>query len=126
MARTSVEERIFALLIADTAVKAIVVDRVYPIAAKQAALLPQIVFRRVSTERIGSLLGESGLEHVRVQVDCQATTYLAAKVLAGAVLDAMDAATVFDCEPDNQVDQYESDPEIFIVSLDFMIFNAEE
>jgi len=125
MARTAVETRIYSTLLAASAVTALVVDRIYPIVAKQACALPTLVFKRISTERVTSLSGETGLEDVRVQIDCRATTYLGAKALAHTVLDAMGAATSFSSLPDGQVDGYESDPEVFIVSLDFQVLNEE-
>lgn len=126
MARIQAESRLYPYLIANTAVKAIVSDRIYPLRAPQARTLPLLVYRRVSTDRVTCLAGESGVEFMRVQIDCQAETYEGAKALASAVLTAMDAATTFDSYPDGQVDGYESDPELFIVSLDFQVGSNEE
>jgi hypothetical protein len=126
MSRTPAEARVYTVLTTTAAITAIVGARVYPVVAKQAAALPQLVYRRVSTDRVSSFAGESHLEFVRVQVDCQASTHLAAKNLAHAVLDAMDAATTFKSLPDGQVDGYDSDPEIYTVSLDFQVANDEE
>lgn len=125
-ARTPAETRVYTILTAAAAVVALVGDRLYPLVAKQAAALPFIVYRRVSTDRVCSLAGESHLEFVRVQVGCYAATYPGAKALAHAVLDAMDAATTVRSTPDGQVDGYESDPELYTVSLDFQVANDEE
>lgn len=126
MARVQVEELIYPYLIANTAVKAIVSDRIYPLVAPQARTLPLLVYSRVSTDRVTCLDGESGVEFARVQIDCHASTFQGAKALAAAVLTAMDAATTFDSYPDGQRDDYESDPEYYIVSLDFQTGSDEE
>jgi hypothetical protein len=127
MARTPVESRIHTLLLANATVAALVSTRVYPLAAQQASLLPLIVYRRVSTRRVGDLQGESKVEFPRVQIDCQAETYLGAKALASAVLDAMNAATTFDSDPEpEQQEGYEPESGIFTVSLDFTTGNYEE
>lgn len=126
MARIQVEARIYPYLVANAAVHALVADRIYPIVAPQARTLPLLVYKRISTDRVCCLAGESGVEMVRIQIDCQAETHLAAKALAAVVLTAMDGATTFDSYPDGQVDGYESDPELYIVSLDFQTGSDEE
>ena len=66
-------------------------------------------------------------DHLKLQIDCQAETYLGAKALAEAVLDAMNAATTFDSDPEpDQQEGYEPESGIFTVSLDFNTGNYEE
>ena len=127
MARTPVESRIHTLLLANATVTALIGARVYPLVAQQAAPLPLLVYRRISTRRVGDLQGESKVEFPRIQIDCQAETYLGAKALASAVLDAMNAATTFDSDPEpDQQESYEPESGIFMVSLDFTTGNYEE
>jgi hypothetical protein len=124
-ARTSIEQRVYTLLSGTAAVTALVGTRIYPTKAQQAALLPQLVYRRVSTSRVYSLAGESGVEMCRIQVDCQDDDFAGARALAAAVLDAFNGATSFASTPDGDVSGYESDPEIYTVSLDFQCTNYE-
>lgn len=82
-----------ARLIADTAVKAIIVARVYPDRLPQSPTLPAVVYNVVSGVDECHLGGLVGVAHARVQVDCYATTRAAANALATAVRDALCAST---------------------------------
>lgn len=126
MARTPAEVRVFAVLTAASAVTSLVGSRIYPVVTAQNCKFPCLIYRRISTDRVATLGGDSGLEMVRIQIDCVAETYLAAKTLAGVVLDAMDAATSVKSHPDGEVDQYTTEPDAFIVSLDFQVASEEE
>lgn len=82
-----------ARLIADTAVKAIVVARVYPDRLPQSPTLPACVYHVVSGTDEVHLGGLVGVAHARLQVDCYATTRAAANALATAVRNALCAST---------------------------------
>lgn len=96
--------------------------RVYPLSMRDRKEYPAIVYQRVGSSPVNSLSGYSGKESVRVQIDCYAATYGAAKALAGQVRTRM--ATLVST-PQGEIDLYENDtnPKLYRVTLDFNIWN---
>lgn len=94
-------------------------NRVYPLKVADGATFPAAVYTRVSTAPVNSLDGHSGKDSVRVQIDCYAKTYDAAKTLAGEVRAAMGALK---CVPINDADLYEEDVKLYRVVLEFNIW----
>lgn len=78
-----------ARLIAAGPVNALVGSKVYWSIAPQAAALPYIVLQTISDERPQHLAGYNGARSPRVQCDCFATTYAAARDLAEKVIAAV-------------------------------------
>lgn len=103
-----IEQTVYDLLRQDSAVSAIVGTRVYMIELPEDKGLPAIVFQRISTAPVTSLNGDSGLDLVRLQISCYATTALVAKQLAAAAracLAAVHSTTVLeldDRDPDTR------------------------
>ena len=85
----SIEESIYSLLVNDGAVTAIVGTRVRPGYLPEGGALPAISYDRISTPRVRSLSGLSGLAHPRFQITMWAATYSAVKSLAVAVKAAL-------------------------------------
>jgi hypothetical protein len=85
------EEAVIARLLADSGVAAIVGTRVFPGSRPQGSALPAAVLNRISGGPLYADDGEVGLEQGRIQVDCWAETYTAAKTLARAVTAALSA-----------------------------------
>lgn len=117
------EPRIFTILTGYSGVSAIVDTRVFPLVLPQKAALPAISYLRVDGVQDANLSGNSGMEAVRVQVDCWAQTYAQAKTLAGAVADAMAAGFGSECVWLSDRDQYEDGAKVFRVILEFSIHN---
>ena len=117
------EPRIVSALTGYTAVAALVGTRVYPLVLPQKAALPAVSYLRVDGVQDSNLSGNSGLEAVRVQVDCWAQTYAQAKTLDGAVADAMAAGFGSECVWLSDRDQYEDGAKVFRVILEFSIHN---
>ena len=84
------EEDFRALLLAATAVTDICGTRINFGAHPQGQDLPAIVLNTVSDNNGHDLQGSDGLFQGRVQADCYATTYGAAKLLSRAVRDALE------------------------------------
>jgi porphobilinogen deaminase len=124
------ETKIFNLLTADAAVKAIVADRVYPSQLKQGCRLPAISFVRVSGGFDLDLEGNSGTENPRIQVDCWALGYQQAKDLGKAVRRAMNAATAagagFTATAINDADIHDDAANYHGVSIDFSCWHEED
>jgi hypothetical protein len=79
------EELIRALLLADSGVSGLVDDRVNFGAYPQGDPFPGIVLNAISDVDDFTLQGPSGVPEFRVQVDCYAVSYGAAKELSRAV-----------------------------------------
>lgn len=87
----SFESDLFAALNV-AGVTAIVGEKFTPGVAEQGTSAPYAVWNRISSQRENSLAGfTSGLERVRVQLDCYATTFDGATALADAFKAAVDA-----------------------------------
>ena len=85
-----VEEAVYAILTGDGGVAELAGSRVYPQRIPQGAALPAVAYARVSTRRVKSHGGSSGLARPRIQVNGTAASYQAAKALASAVRGALD------------------------------------
>lgn len=85
------EQAIIAKLLATTGIATIVGTAVFPGSRPQASALPAVVFNVVSGAPVYTDDGEAGLAENRIQIDCWATTYTAAKGLAVAVKAALSA-----------------------------------
>ena len=79
------EEQIRALLKANTAVAAIVSDRVDYGTRPQGKPLPALVLNTISDTEGYTLSGPNGVSASRLQIDAYADTYRAAKLLSRAV-----------------------------------------
>lgn len=128
-----VEEAVYAILVGDAEVSALVGTRVYPQVIPQDAALPAVAYSRISARRVKSHSGPSRLARPRVQVTCSAKTYGAAKALAAAARGALDGfkgtAAGLDVQGawlDNDGDEYGDDGELRSVRMDFMIWHREE
>ncbi len=86
-----VETAIVALLLGDSDVTALVGTRVEPVQTSQTLIRPNVVYQRVTTSRVHTQDGATGLADCRLQVSCWADTYAAAKTLADKVRLALDA-----------------------------------
>jgi hypothetical protein len=115
-----------AHLINDPAVRSLVDTRIYPDVLPQGVTYPAIRYQRIDTPRTYTKGGSAGLSRPRLQIDCYATTYKAAKDTADAVRAAMERFTgPAVCE--NEQDGYEPDPEpaVYVRTLEFRIWHEE-
>jgi hypothetical protein len=83
------EEAVRAMIVAGTP-GVTIGQRCYPIKAPQGAVRPYITFRRISGAPERHMGGPVPLAPARIQVECYAATYGAAKALADAVRLTLD------------------------------------
>ena len=88
----NVEQLITARLKADGTVSAIT-TRVQPIFVKQQGDLPAITYQRISTTPQNHATGTTATQQCRIQIDCWASSYSAAKTLGDAVEAALNGVT---------------------------------
>lgn len=86
------EEALVAHLLAQSGITAVSGQRITWGRRTQGAALPAIVLHRIDGNRDYHLSGASGLVASRVQVDCWANTFAAAKLAARAVEAAVSGA----------------------------------
>lgn len=131
---TTVEEALFARLTGTAAVAALVAARVYPLVAPQAAARPFVTYQRISTSRVASLDGPSGLARVRYQLDVWADDDAGARALAREVRLALDGYSgdgaagdrvIQSVVADDERDFFDEASRTFRVSADFIIWHAE-
>jgi len=133
----TIEEAIYAHLIADSGVSALVSTRIYPLMIPQDIALPAIAYQRISGPRQTAHDGPIEIAAGRFQITCQGTSYGSAKDVANAVRQALDgyagpvvsgaeSVTVEGSFLKNEWDGYEFAGETRVVRLDFMIYYQED
>jgi hypothetical protein len=118
-------EQLRALLLADPAIVAIVVGRIFPGKLPQGVAVPALRYTVVSDVPQNSLQGfTSGLHRTRVQIDAYGKRYLDAQGLAKAVTGAVGSLTGQGLRslPLGQRDGYEDETELHRVSMDFSMW----
>lgn len=100
-------------------------NKVWPVQARQGAVMPYCVFFQVSGGRKYSHSGYSNLQRPRIQVSCYARTYDGAKEVAAQVTAALESwssvnAKVCGVFQQNEVDLSEED--WYHVPVDFFIW----
>lgn len=128
----TVEELIRYTLINDTAVKAIIASRCYPVLIPQDPTYPLIVYYRLSGLPDNTLTGSPVLTYSRFQIEAWANTYSAAKSLAGAISDALNAKTysgtgmsIGSIVQQGERDSYEEPVSCYRVMLDFTLWHTQ-
>lgn len=99
--------------------------RVYPVVMSQDVILPAISYQRISADPANTLSGASGLVNAHIVINSWARTYDEAKALALEVRTAMNAATAFKSLLVNELDGYDPDVMLFVVSQDFSVWGSE-
>lgn len=131
----NIEEALYAHLVADAGVAALISTRVYPLSIAQDVALPAIAYQRISGPRQRYHSGPSAMAEARIQITCQAAKYTQAKALAKAVRLAMDGYSgtmggvsgvlVEFCGVVNELDGYEFETEGETVRVDVMVLYQE-
>ncbi len=127
------EADLIAKLLASSGVTALVSTRINWSRRPQGSALPAIVLHRIDGLPDVTHGGASGLVVSRIQADCWAASYGAAKAVARAIETAITAQTftqgstrfdviLIDSERDDTSDQ--SDTPLFRTSLDLMVQSA--
>lgn len=114
-----IEEALYSHLSTSTTLMALVSDRIYPIMMPQDPELPAITYQRISNSPVNSMGGHGGLDNPKIQIDCWATSYSAAKALGDKLRKTIATATAFNSVQLNDQDLYEDGTEIYRVSMDF-------
>ncbi len=127
------EESLFSFLTSDTAIAGMIDARVYAQIAPQGALLPRVVYSRITTQRTQTLCGTDQKVRAVMQIDSYDRTYKGAKELAKALFFTlvdfsgdMNGTRVSTVALDSDVDLDDPDPGLFRVSQTYFIWFKEE
>jgi hypothetical protein len=117
------------------AVSALVSNRIYFVKAPQDVIKPYIVFFKVSAPREHTHDGAAGLVEARFQFDVFATTYIAAKAIAGQIqailqgysgtMGGAGGVYVNGCFYDDEQDLWEEDTNLYHIAMDFLMWVSE-
>jgi hypothetical protein len=100
---------------------ALVTGRCYPMIAPDKTVKPYVVYQVISNVPEVTLDGVTDTENRRVQVDIYDRSYGAVKTLELAVKAAMEAATFINI-PLSSRETYETDTQLYRVSIDYSIW----
>lgn len=117
-----IEEQLLSVLLDDSAgYPTIAEDRVFALRLPEFTAYPAITFQRVASAPVNSVSGSSGLDYVRVQVDCWAEKYEEAKRTAEDVRRLLGAAS-FKALLATDRDEYDNEARVFRVINDFLMW----
>lgn len=122
------EEALYSYLAEHAGVKALCAERIYPLRAPDAAVMPYIVYRRVSSNHVASHSGNSGLSNPRFQLDCYAEDYLQAKQLAEQCVSALHGhkgGNIQAAFVEDENDLIETDTNYYRVAVDVKLWHTE-
>lgn len=130
----SLRAGLVAHLKADTALAALVSDRIYHEGMPQDVQYPAVAYAKTSAERFPTLSGYTSLQKARVSIDVWASTSTDAIAVAEAVKAALDGVTDFlgtqsiqicTFESDADLSQFDGDRKDRHLSLEFVVWFNE-
>lgn len=114
-----IEQTVLAALTTGSPLPTSAGERVYAILLPQNSPMPAISYQRVATDPDASLSGNSGLDRVRLQIDCWSYGYAETKALAAevrAVMGGIGALLLMD------LDGYAPEEKLYRSTLDFSLW----
>ncbi len=119
------ETRIYLVLTSDATIKNRVNTRIYPVVMPQDVILPALSYQRVATDPINIIEGFTKLENPDVVINSWSRNYDEAKILSAEVHAAMNAARLFRCVLTNELDGYDPEVSLYVVSQNYSCWNLE-
>lgn len=118
------EEKVYGWLTADSAIVALVGDRIEMDERTQAAELPNIVYQRKRTATAVALDGDHGFGMVSIEIEIQAIDIIAARELARLVRKCLRTRAKYeDGATDTDRDRR---PPVSYYTMDFTVSEKEE
>lgn len=129
----ALEEGLYAYLVADAGVAALIGTRLYPLLVPQDAALPAMAYQRISGPRDHTHDGASGLAMARIQFTAVGSSYSEAKSVMAALRAALDGfsgtmgeVTVGAALLQNERDEWAESFDLPVVRQDYMVWYQEE
>ena len=116
-----IETDLVALLVAAPDLAALVDDRVALTALPEGESRPYIVCQLINGQRPGSLSSTGLNRRVRIQVSCFSNSYLQAKEIAEAAIDAIENYAAFNVVFNGDQDLMDPTTKLFYTVLDYSI-----
>lgn len=123
---TSIHGAIVAMLVADTAVSALVSSRIYPVRMPLNVAYPAISIHEIS----GNEDHVTGHRHNRYQVSCWSTSFSQVQSLKEAVIDCLQrykgvasGNKIKQISFEGSMDLYEEETKIYHIPLDFIVIH---
>jgi len=85
MAYSGIETTLYATIVADATINAVIAGRCFPVIKPEAHGVPCIVYTRTGTDRDASNVGHTGYALASLDIECMAPTFYGAKELAKLV-----------------------------------------
>lgn len=117
-----IEVDVRAALIAAPAVTALVGQRIAAGIMPEGTVRPYVTYSLVAGERIPSMTDSGLLRHARIQLNCFAVTYAAAKQIALAVQTTIEASALFDVVLIDDQDLYDAETNLFYVVIQYSVW----
>lgn len=117
-----IEVDVRAALLADSAVTALVAQRIAAGIMPEGTVRPYVTYSLVTGERIPSMTDSGLLRHARIQFNCFAVTYASAKQIALAVQTAIEASALFEVVFLTDQDLYDPETNLFYTVLDYSVW----
>lgn len=111
----TIETDLYSTLSNDSGVTALCSTRISPNMAREGTALPYIVYAVVTGSNINTITGVGDMQRKRIQLDCNAATYTAAKNLAAAVIAALEGNGYKEFE----FEQYDPETQVHTVFVDW-------
>ena len=105
--------------------QSIVSDRIYCLYMPQNVQMPCVSYQRISGRPANTLLGASGLEVIKMQIDCWARSLTDAKNMAKAIIAVMPASGPWGAHLDQDQDIFDSETRYFRIILEYTIWYCE-
>ena len=113
------ESQVYQLLKTNTAIKALINERVYPMVAPQNVVKPYITYRVIIGLKLKCIGGQIYQGDYRMQLDCFSLTYSNVKAISKAVENALEG--FMSSDNINIIDDYEDETALFKQIIDFKI-----
>ena len=98
-------------------------NRVFAVLRPQDQATPAISYQRISNVPVADFDGDAGLDNVRMQIDCWAQTYGAAKILAREARVAIAAADLHAYVSTDR-DDIDEETGLYRVSMDVSLWGS--
>jgi hypothetical protein len=120
-----IEALIYTVLANNADVKSRVNTRIYPVVMPQDVTLPAVSYQRISANPINYLGGYTGLKNADIVINAWGKSYDELKTLASKIHTAMNAATTFKCVLTNELDGFDPEIQLYVISQDYSCWGQE-
>lgn len=119
-----IESDVQTVLLAASAVTALVGNRVAAGMLPEGELRPYVTYSLITGERIASMTDSGLMRHARIQLDCWSPNYGEAKRIALAVETAIEASALFEVVFIGDQDLQDNETKLHRVVVDYSVWQV--